>query len=275
MTRSPSTGRVTSEYGPRALQVPGVGPFHYGEDTTGEGNVAPADGEIVFAAYSGVFGNIILVRERANPVVVWNIAHHAHLNGRHRGQHVSEGEFLAPMGATGLATGPHAHTERRVGGRDAIQSGSHTNPRHHYNAPSPAGDKGRPLENQEDEMSAEAERMIRELHQELLPGKAGEKTQGKVNKVITDTYVAIKNVQEMVGPIRRGGKRISLRQEVADAKTFLLELLGRPAAEVSVEVDAEDIADALAPLLAANQSAVVEAIKQLPADTVAAIKAAL
>lgn len=129
MTRPPSTGEVTSPYGPRRLQVPGVGPFHYGEDTVGEGNYAPEAGVIVYAGYSGVFGNIILIRSGD---VVWNIAHHAHLNGRQAGQRVAEGEFLAPQGATGLATGRHAHTERRRGGRDAIQSGSHSNPRDHY-----------------------------------------------------------------------------------------------------------------------------------------------
>lgn len=159
MPRPPSNGAVTSPYGPRQLQVPGVGPFHYGEDTVGEGNVAPASGTVVFAGYSGVFGNIILVRESANPAVAWNIAHHEHLNGRRPGQRVAEGEFLAPKGATGLATGPHAHTERRVGGRDAIQSGTHTNPRDHYTAPAPAGGKGTPLptvaapESEEDEMN--------------------------------------------------------------------------------------------------------------------------
>lgn len=161
MPTPPSTGAVTSPYGPRTLNVPGVGPFHYGADRGGQGNVAPEAGEIVFAVYSGVFGNIIGVRSGD---VVWNIAHHAHLNDRRPGQRVAEGEFLAPLGQTGLATGPHSHTERRVGGRDAIQSGAHTDPEQYYTAPAPAGGGATPLltgstpppaESEEDDMTTQ------------------------------------------------------------------------------------------------------------------------
>jgi hypothetical protein len=142
MPTPPSTGPVTSPYGPRKLNIPGVGSFHYGADRAGKGNVAPESGVIVFAGYSGVFGNIILVRAGD---VVWNIAHCANLNGRRAGQRVTEAEYLAPLGATGLASGPHSHTERRVGGRDAIQSGTHTDPERYYTAPSPSGGGARPF----------------------------------------------------------------------------------------------------------------------------------
>lgn len=174
MPTPPSTGAVTSPYGPRTLNVPGVGPFHYGADRGGQGNVSPEDGVIAFALYSGVFGNIIGVRSGD---VVWNIAHHAHLNGRRAGHRVAEGEYLAPLGSTGLATGPHSHTERRVGGRDAIQSGTHTDPEQHYSAPAPAGGKGTPLptptpatESEEDDMPINIRRESTWVSYTLIPG---------------------------------------------------------------------------------------------------------
>ncbi len=145
MPRPAATGPVTSPYGPRRLNIPGVGTFHYGDDRIGDGNFAPEEGTIVFASYAGVFGNIILVRAKNNPQVVWNLAHHAHLNGRRIGQHVDEGEHLAPQGRTGLATGVHVHAERRVGGGNFPQSGAHTNPADHYTAPAPAGGGATPF----------------------------------------------------------------------------------------------------------------------------------
>ncbi|MFS0715198.1 M23 family metallopeptidase [Microbacterium sp. 2P01SA-2] len=168
MPTPPSTGEVTSPYGPRTLNVPGVGPFHYGADRGGQGNVSPEAGVIAFALYSGVFGNIIGVRAGD---VVWNIAHHAHLNGRRPGQRVAEGEYLAPLGLTGLVTGPHSHTERRVGGRDAIQSGTHTDPERHYTAPAPAGGGATPLNPQPkeyDEMASKQE--IKDAVAEVVGG---------------------------------------------------------------------------------------------------------
>lgn len=131
MATPPSNGRVSSPYGPRdGSQIGnGVGSFHYGEDTLGDGNDAPESGTIVFAGYAGSFGNAILVRRGD---VVWNIAHHKNLNGRRRGQAVVEGERLAPMGSTGLAFGVHSHAEHRKGGGDSIQSGEHANPRIFY-----------------------------------------------------------------------------------------------------------------------------------------------
>jgi len=116
----------------------------------------------VFAGYSGVFGNIILVRAGN---VVWNLAHHAHLNGRSAGQAVDEGEYLAPMGATGLVSGRHVHTERRVGGADAIQSGTHTNPRNFYTAA--AGGSSTPFKPKEwDEMATKDE--IKDAFRDVL-----------------------------------------------------------------------------------------------------------
>lgn len=191
MPSPPSTGRVTSPYGPRsgADIGPGVGAFHFGEDTTGDGNYAPEAGTVVFAGYAGSFGNAILVRAGN---VVWNIAHHKNLNGRHRGQRVAEGEFLAPQGATGLAFGVHVHTEHRTGGADSIQSGAHANPRTFYTSTgTPAGS--------EDDMSLEAEKQIAEIHAMLNSGTfkgASGKDEAKRIATNADTWLLIRKLRQ-------------------------------------------------------------------------------
>jgi hypothetical protein len=88
------------------------------------------------------------------------------------------------------------------------------------------------------------------------------------NSILAAVAPVIRNIDGVDTPV-------PLRQEVADAKTGVLELQGRPVGEVVVDIDGEDIAAALAPLLESNQQAVIEAIQALPAETIAALKAAL
>ena len=70
---------------------------------------------------------------------------------------------------------------------------------------SPASGGSRPLE---DEMSAEAERMIAELYQALLPGEAGKKTQGVVHKQIVDILASTRKAESAASGARVAGESL-------------------------------------------------------------------
>lgn len=129
MARPPSTGAVTSKFGIRPKPTPTSPAFHYGEDTIGRGNVAPVSGTVVFAGTSGQYGKVVGIR--TSRATVWWVAHHASL-AVDVGDKVHEGQRIGQLGATGNVTGPHAHTERRVGGTNRPGTGIATNPRRYY-----------------------------------------------------------------------------------------------------------------------------------------------
>lgn len=152
MPRPPSTGIVTSPYGMRYHPISGGYRMHYGEDTVGDGNYSPVAGTVVFAGWDRTghgFGNAVGIRE--NSRVVWWMAHFSSLAVT-VGQSVVEGQYLGRLGATGAATGPHVHTERRVDGLNSPGSGTATNPRHYYGS-TPAGDDTEPFEEKDEIMS--------------------------------------------------------------------------------------------------------------------------
>lgn len=145
MPRPPSTGAVTSPFGMRLHPISGGYRMHNGEDTVGSGNYSPVTGTVIFAGWdsSGAgFGNAVAVRQDGADVVWW-MAHFASVSVS-VGQRVSEGQYLGALGKTGAATGPHVHTERRVGGTSRPLSGTATNPRSYYT--SSAGGGTSPLE---------------------------------------------------------------------------------------------------------------------------------
>ena len=76
---------------------------------------AAADGRVLFAGVRGGYGNLVeLDHSRGITTVYGHLSRFAH--GLHAGQHVSQGEVIAFVGMTGLATGPHLHYEYRVDG---------------------------------------------------------------------------------------------------------------------------------------------------------------
>jgi hypothetical protein len=152
MPRPPSTGAVSSPYGMRFNPNDGIYRMHYGEDTLGVGNTAPANGVVVFAGWDKTgtgLGWAIGIRENANPDVIWWIAHHGTTSLWNPlkvavGFGTVEGvTYLGPKGYTGAAKGEHAHTERRVGGAARPGSGTPTNPRNYYTGG--AGGGGLPI----------------------------------------------------------------------------------------------------------------------------------
>ena len=104
----PTSGAVTSEYGPR------WGRLHAGMD------IAAATGTPIYAAQSGTviggcgsgYGNCILIDHGGGFVTLY-----AHMNSVFvSGGSVSRGQNVGTMGCSGSCTGPHLHFETRVNG---------------------------------------------------------------------------------------------------------------------------------------------------------------
>ena len=76
---------------------------------------ATGDGKIIMRGVNGGYGNTIIIQHGSNYSTLY-----AHLNGFargiHRGTHVHQGQTIAYVGSTGLATGSHLHYEFRING---------------------------------------------------------------------------------------------------------------------------------------------------------------
>ena len=76
---------------------------------------AAGDGRVLFAGRRGGYGNVLEIdHSRGITTVYGHLSRFAH--GVRAGRHVSQGEVVAYVGMTGLATGPHLHYEYRVNG---------------------------------------------------------------------------------------------------------------------------------------------------------------
>lgn len=92
---------------------------HHGIDyaaATGTPVSAIGDGTVVFAGRKGDYGKLIILKH-ANGYK----SYYGHLSrfgmGLKSGTRVAQGQTIAFVGSTGLATGPHLHYEMRVNGR--------------------------------------------------------------------------------------------------------------------------------------------------------------
>lgn len=106
----PSTGRISSRFGPR------WGRMHNGLDIavpTGTPVVAAAAGRVVFSGEMGSYG--LLVRIDHGNGIETRYAHNSRLVVR-TGQTVARGDLIAYSGNTGNSTGPHVHFEIRRNG---------------------------------------------------------------------------------------------------------------------------------------------------------------
>ncbi len=76
---------------------------------------AAGDGRVLFAGRRGGYGNLVeLDHSRGITTVYGHLSRFT--RGLHAGQHVAQGQVIAFVGMTGLATGPHLHYEYRVDG---------------------------------------------------------------------------------------------------------------------------------------------------------------
>jgi murein DD-endopeptidase MepM/ murein hydrolase activator NlpD len=114
LLRTPVDGaRITSLFGLRRHPVLGYTRAHQGIDFgagTGTPILAAGDGVVLEAKRWGGYGNWLRIRHTAG----WDTGY-GHISryaaGIRPGVHVRQGQVVAYVGATGLATGPHLHYE--------------------------------------------------------------------------------------------------------------------------------------------------------------------
>ena len=106
----PVSGPITSPFGMR------WGSLHPGIDIgvgTGTPIHAAASGRVIVAAYSGGYGNLIVIDHGNGLATAY--AHQSSMAAT-VGQQVSQGQVIGYVGSTGFSTGPHLHFEVRVSG---------------------------------------------------------------------------------------------------------------------------------------------------------------
>jgi murein DD-endopeptidase MepM/ murein hydrolase activator NlpD len=112
--------RITSAFSwKRYHPILGIYRAHLGTDfgaAYGSPVKATGDGVVISAGSAGGYGNLVELRH-----VNGYTTRYAHLSrfarGLHVGKHVSQGQVIAYVGQSGLATGPHLHYELRQNGR--------------------------------------------------------------------------------------------------------------------------------------------------------------
>ena len=110
----PARGLITSYFGYRGNSIGSSN--HRGVDIaayTGYPIVAADGGEVIFSGYDNSYGYVVRILHD-NGDVTW-YAHCSSLLVSY-GQKVGQGQLIAYMGETGLASGPHLHFELRLGG---------------------------------------------------------------------------------------------------------------------------------------------------------------
>ena len=114
LLKTPVDGaHITSLFGMRKHPVLGYTRAHQGIDFgAGAGTpiLAAGDGVVAEAGRKGGYGNWLRIRHNGG----WDTGY-GHISryaaGIHAGSHVRQGQVVAYVGATGLATGPHLHYE--------------------------------------------------------------------------------------------------------------------------------------------------------------------
>jgi murein DD-endopeptidase MepM/ murein hydrolase activator NlpD len=112
----PVPGGIISNFGMRYHPILHYRRLHAGVDFsggTGTPIVAAAAGTVVFSGRMGGYGNVVVVDHGGGISTLY-----AHCSARlvSEGQSVTQGQLIARVGATGLATGPHLHFEVRKNG---------------------------------------------------------------------------------------------------------------------------------------------------------------
>lgn len=108
--------RISSLFGYRVHPITGVRTKHMGVDIPGNLNTpiyASRKGKVIFAGYSGGYGNLVIVRHDKGYTT-----YYGHLNKitTRVGANVGTGTMIGKMGSTGNSTGSHLHFEVRRNG---------------------------------------------------------------------------------------------------------------------------------------------------------------
>ena len=107
--RPPLTGVITSQFAFRVHPISGNMDFHNGIDIAapyGQAILAALPGQVEQVGESGTYGKYVILRHAHNLKTFY--AHCSQIFVR-EGMWVNQGERIARVGATGVATGPHLH----------------------------------------------------------------------------------------------------------------------------------------------------------------------
>lgn len=107
----PAHGWLTGSFGGRPDPITGDRGFHQGLDIStvkGQPVFATADGHVESAAYSGDYGNLVVLRHDFG--LTTRYGHLSRFNVT-PGQRVVRGEIVGHVGSTGRSTGTHLHYE--------------------------------------------------------------------------------------------------------------------------------------------------------------------
>lgn len=113
----PVSGRISSGYGMRRHPIRGGRRMHTGIDipaSRGTPIKASGDGRVVSASYRNGYGYCVIIDHGGGVATLY--AHCSKMYVK-AGQNVKQGERIAAVGSTGLATGPHVHWEVRINGK--------------------------------------------------------------------------------------------------------------------------------------------------------------
>ena len=112
---TPVSGTLSSDFGYREHPVEGEERFHYGVDlAANEGTeiLCFADGTVTVVGESSSYGKYCMVEHAGGYSTLY--AHCSRITVS-SGAAVKEGQKIAEVGETGVATGPHLHFEVHVG----------------------------------------------------------------------------------------------------------------------------------------------------------------
>ena len=119
LLRTPvDAGRISSGFGMRRHPILGYTRMHRGTDfaaPTGTPVYAAGDGTIAVAGWNRGYGNYVRIRHNGSTQTAYgHLSRFA--NGIAPGVRVEQGQVVAYVGSTGLATGPHLHYEVLING---------------------------------------------------------------------------------------------------------------------------------------------------------------
>lgn len=115
----PSTGDVTSPFGPRLHPILRYVKIHTGLDIGAGDGIAYAadDGVVLFTEFNVAYGNMTVVDHgRIGGLRITTLYAHQAAVGVKPGDRVVKGQAIGVIGSTGYSTGPHLHFEVRVNG---------------------------------------------------------------------------------------------------------------------------------------------------------------
>ena len=113
---APTSGPVSSPFGPRIHPITGLEQFHDGIDISaplGAPVYAMSDGVVLYAGPATGFGTEVVLSHRGGVTTVYGHVSRLLVSGGH----VLVGQPIALVGNEGESTGPHLHTEIRIDDR--------------------------------------------------------------------------------------------------------------------------------------------------------------